>query len=190
MGIVKIPLNIQRQMKMNKYKVIVFTIVTIIVLACVCSIQAAKAVPEREQEKQVSSAVNEEDPCAICLSELRNEDVTCTPCMHLFHTNCLRQALTIKKVCPLCRTDFTIDHQDFLHAVQIPLQGVNHGWAHALVIEPDNDLLEFAGGHYLAIGPSIFEFDGHQAIMIIPNDAVVPIGDEGGRMVSGDGVRP
>jgi hypothetical protein len=126
----------------NFKKIIKITLGIVIILACVRSIQAALADPD--QERCVSTGTKEENLCAICRDDLGADAVVCTPCMHLFHTNCLRQALAIKKACPLCRTDFTVNHQDFLDVLQIHKLVAYPGWAQALVVESSNSFYQFA----------------------------------------------
>ena len=42
--------------------------------------------------------------CLICLNDFeKNELITTLPCSHIFHCACLREWISYKKVCPLCR---------------------------------------------------------------------------------------
>lgn len=44
--------------------------------------------------------------CAICLQEfVRGLHVTCLPCFHFFHGDCILNWLNKSKVCPLCRSE-------------------------------------------------------------------------------------
>lgn len=40
--------------------------------------------------------------CVVCLQELRL-NIVCTPCGHVFHSECMRNCLKNKLSCPLCR---------------------------------------------------------------------------------------
>jgi hypothetical protein len=82
------------------------------------SAQCALA-PEFDK-KSVSELETKQTMCVICREDLGNNGIMCTPCMHLFHDACLRQALTGKKACPLCRLNFET-HPDFL-AMIFPVQ--------------------------------------------------------------------
>ena len=46
--------------------------------------------------------MNEVPLCVVCLQELCN-NLTCTPCGHVFHHKCIRKCLESKVSCPLCR---------------------------------------------------------------------------------------
>jgi len=43
--------------------------------------------------------------CSICLSELGKIKVTALPCIHCFHTECIKMAFNNSKLCPLCKFD-------------------------------------------------------------------------------------
>jgi hypothetical protein len=42
--------------------------------------------------------------CSICTEEIQF-DLTVTPCLHFFHSECLREAKSYKTECPNCRQD-------------------------------------------------------------------------------------
>ena len=76
-----------------------------------------------QREKKVSDKSTEEIICVICREDINSNtdkgNITTTPCMHVFHKDCLRSALLIKKECPLCRTNFN-QHQNFLNGFHLP----------------------------------------------------------------------
>ncbi|KAL0860836.1 hypothetical protein ABMA27_009378 [Loxostege sticticalis] len=41
--------------------------------------------------------------CPICFNNLTNEAVSSTRCGHVFCTQCLMKAMSLKRMCPLCR---------------------------------------------------------------------------------------
>ena len=44
--------------------------------------------------------------CLICLNNfLKDEIITTLPCSHIFHCACIREWISFKKVCPLCRAN-------------------------------------------------------------------------------------
>uniref|UniRef100_A0A1Y1M9H3 RING-type domain-containing protein n=2 Tax=Photinus pyralis TaxID=7054 RepID=A0A1Y1M9H3_PHOPY len=45
--------------------------------------------------------------CPICVEELANKDISATTCGHVFCTSCIREAVKISKLCPICRTKLT-----------------------------------------------------------------------------------
>ena len=46
--------------------------------------------------------------CVICLEEFKNkEKVTALPCIHLFHTPCIKDWLKKQKICPICKFELT-----------------------------------------------------------------------------------
>jgi len=49
--------------------------------------------------------IDEEEKCAICLDPIDNP--TLTSCGHLFCYDCLTLCLSVKKLCPMCKTDLT-----------------------------------------------------------------------------------
>ncbi|KAL0908360.1 hypothetical protein M5K25_022850 [Dendrobium thyrsiflorum] len=58
--------------------------------------------------KNLVMAEKENEPCAICLQEMRvGEEVACTPCVHRFHHTCISRWFEKSSLCPLCR--FKID---------------------------------------------------------------------------------
>ncbi len=43
--------------------------------------------------------------CAICITAFRGqEQVSCLPCDHQYHPSCIREWLSIRNSCPLCKT--------------------------------------------------------------------------------------
>ena len=49
-----------------------------------------------------------QDPCAICLDELKDK-VAKTNCGHTFHKKCLKKAILHCPKCPYCRTKFRME---------------------------------------------------------------------------------
>ncbi|VVA23453.1 PREDICTED: E3 [Prunus dulcis] len=48
--------------------------------------------------------------CVVCMEKmLRGEEVTCMPCSHLFHADCLVQWLKLRHTCPICRFKLPTD---------------------------------------------------------------------------------
>jgi hypothetical protein len=44
--------------------------------------------------------------CTICLSNfLKDEFITTLSCSHIFHSPCLKEWISIKSTCPLCRAN-------------------------------------------------------------------------------------
>ncbi|KAI3716036.1 hypothetical protein L6452_23079 [Arctium lappa] len=57
-----------------------------------------------KQRKHISSTSNLE-PCCICREEYeRGDDIGSLECGHDFHTNCIKQWVEHKNVCPICKT--------------------------------------------------------------------------------------
>ena len=56
----------------------------------------------------ISKLQNENKKCVICIEEFKDEDlVTNLPCVHMFHTTCLKKWIKYKKICPICRLHIT-----------------------------------------------------------------------------------
>ena len=49
--------------------------------------------------------------CSICLAKLNlaKDDISVTPCGHLFHQNCIGSAIRLKNECPICKTNINDD---------------------------------------------------------------------------------
>lgn len=45
--------------------------------------------------------------CAVCLEAVRNQNLSCPPCGHVFCTECLTDAARKQKVCPTCNVGIT-----------------------------------------------------------------------------------
>lgn len=68
--------------------------------------------------------------CAICLCELASAEpgsLTCMPCDHMFHEECLTQWLRSHNTCPVCRD--TVEADDTLRPNS--LAALLHGWRDA-----------------------------------------------------------
>lgn len=60
-----------------------------------------------KRQKYVLSKTDdpETEPCSICREEYKNgEDLGALECGHNFHTECIKQWLTHKNLCPICKT--------------------------------------------------------------------------------------
>ncbi|KAK9271293.1 hypothetical protein L1049_026883 [Liquidambar formosana] len=61
-----------------------------------------------KQRKYVSIAIGaqlEAEPCSICQEEYNDgEDLGTLECGHDFHSGCIKQWLTLKNLCPICKT--------------------------------------------------------------------------------------
>ncbi|GMH16646.1 hypothetical protein Nepgr_018487 [Nepenthes gracilis] len=63
-----------------------------------------------QQHKYVSATMRSDDhtevePCCICQEEYNDgEDIGLLDCGHCFHTNCIKQWLARKNLCPICKT--------------------------------------------------------------------------------------
>jgi hypothetical protein len=66
----------------------------------------------------IEKLIKESYECPICLDEIKeNNNVFLTLCGHLFHLDCLNEAMTFRKRCPSCRrgiyiSDFQIENSD------------------------------------------------------------------------------
>ena len=50
-----------------------------------------------------------DDPCSICLNEYKPNDWICSlPCTHIFHEKCIKNWLSRKKTCTICKTEVKI----------------------------------------------------------------------------------
>lgn len=48
--------------------------------------------------------------CFVCMEDFReNEDVQCIPCAHVFHKECIENAVKFSTKCPLCRQEIPVD---------------------------------------------------------------------------------
>ena len=69
----------------------------------------------RIMELLPSSVLNEKkegnnNECVICLEEYdRGESITTLPCLHLFHTDCIRSWLKSNNNCPVCKYEITLN---------------------------------------------------------------------------------
>ena len=52
----------------------------------------------------VSKLDNEKKQCLICLEDFKNGDKTIMlPCIHFFHSNCIKNWLLSQNTCPICK---------------------------------------------------------------------------------------
>ena len=65
--------------------------------------------------KDVSKLTSEKRNCVICLEEfMKDEYLTCLPCIHAFHSKCIKEWLKRSKECPICKfkiTNETLNYQ-------------------------------------------------------------------------------
>jgi len=63
----------------------------------------------------VSKLTSENKKCIICLDEFMKDDyLTCLPCIHSFHSKCIKNWLKNSKECPICKfkiTNETLNYQ-------------------------------------------------------------------------------
>lgn len=57
-----------------------------------------------EYRKLVSQQDASKRECPICMGPVNFDDSELTDCGHIFHAQCLKQALARNAVCPMCRT--------------------------------------------------------------------------------------
>ncbi|CAI9777261.1 unnamed protein product [Fraxinus pennsylvanica] len=61
------------------------------------------------KRKRIQDYINDGESCSICLNEFsQGSEVTCMPCSHSFHCNCIDKWLRKNHTCPLCRFEMTI----------------------------------------------------------------------------------
>ncbi|KAK9020508.1 hypothetical protein V6N11_010531 [Hibiscus sabdariffa] len=59
----------------------------------------------KQQKHSSSSTESDLEPCSICREEYADGDDTgILDCGHDFHTNCIKQWLMLKNLCPICKT--------------------------------------------------------------------------------------
>eukprot|EP00762_Andalucia_godoyi_P004076 ANDGO_06338.mRNA.1 Putative SWI/SNF-related matrix-associated actin-dependent regulator of chromatin subfamily A member 3-like 2 len=64
----------------------------------------ASAARTTRQGMQETSDALESPECAICFEEISDESTTLvTPCGHVFCSDCLERALSVRSLCPMCR---------------------------------------------------------------------------------------
>lgn len=62
----------------------------------------------RNVKKIKLSSLNNEliEDCSICLNSFSNDDnITCLPCNHYYHTTCINEWFKRSNTCPKCRID-------------------------------------------------------------------------------------
>ncbi|KAK4381645.1 putative E3 ubiquitin-protein ligase RHG1A [Sesamum angolense] len=75
----------------------------------VCTGLSEETIASRlKQKKYIGSKAEDEaetEPCSICREEYNDgEDLGTLECGHDFHTDCIKQWLTQKNLCPICKT--------------------------------------------------------------------------------------
>ncbi|XWS54786.1 hypothetical protein CRYUN_Cryun10bG0119000 [Craigia yunnanensis] len=64
-----------------------------------------KLMKRRKYSSTTTESLQELEPCCICQEEYADGDDTGTlDCGHDFHTNCIKQWLMVKNLCPICKT--------------------------------------------------------------------------------------
>jgi hypothetical protein len=64
-----------------------------------------------EFEVDVSKLDDEKKNCVICLQDFNNGDkATILPCIHIFHTECIKNWLENENTCPICKFKLTMDN--------------------------------------------------------------------------------
>ncbi|CAG2183573.1 unnamed protein product [Oppiella nova] len=53
------------------------------------------------------------DKCCVCLREFVVNQVVALECGHKFHTDCITRWLRLNNSCPVCRTEFPTDDQEY-----------------------------------------------------------------------------
>lgn len=65
------------------------------------------ALPENKLD-DVTKLDNEKKNCSICLEDFKNGDKTTSlPCIHFFHTFCIKNWLNTQNTCPICKYKLT-----------------------------------------------------------------------------------
>lgn len=66
--------------------------------------ELVNSLPEREITQADLQAINEQKSCIICLNEFALREMVITlPCLHIFHTNCIKPWLNSRDDCPICK---------------------------------------------------------------------------------------
>ena len=64
--------------------------------------------------KDVENLDPEKKECVICLEEFKNDDlITSLPCIHSFHTHCIKSWLQRVNECPVCKFQITYQRKQF-----------------------------------------------------------------------------
>ncbi|WRX13611.1 zinc finger protein [Theobroma cacao] len=64
-----------------------------------------KLMKQQKYSSTTTESPQELEPCCICQEEYADGDDTGTlDCGHDFHTNCIKQWLMLKNLCPICKT--------------------------------------------------------------------------------------
>ncbi|TYI99826.1 hypothetical protein E1A91_A13G044200v1 [Gossypium mustelinum] len=64
-----------------------------------------KLLKQQKYSSTTTESTQELEPCCICQEEYADGDETGTlDCGHDFHTNCIKQWLMLKNLCPICKT--------------------------------------------------------------------------------------
>ncbi|KAK6789397.1 hypothetical protein RDI58_013196 [Solanum bulbocastanum] len=65
-------------------------------------------ISEGDDSLEMMPTVNAGGICSICMEEFEAEiGAKQVPCGHLFHSSCLKNWLSLRKSCPLCRFSFS-----------------------------------------------------------------------------------
>jgi hypothetical protein len=62
------------------------------------------SLPEREIVQSDLDSINEQKSCIICLGQFGlGEKVITLPCLHIFHSDCIKSWLNTSEECPICK---------------------------------------------------------------------------------------
>ena len=68
--------------------------------------QILNLIPNSKITEKSKSTNNNNDKCMICLSNFKKGDKESTlPCLHMFHSNCIKRWIFQKSSCPICKYD-------------------------------------------------------------------------------------
>ncbi|XP_022980208.1 probable E3 ubiquitin-protein ligase ZFP1 [Cucurbita maxima] len=72
----------------------------------VSSVTVVNLEEEEEEEEEGSSSDQDADYCIICQDHYQNhEKIGTLDCGHEYHASCLKKWLTVKNVCPICKSE-------------------------------------------------------------------------------------
>ena len=77
--------------------------------------QILNSLPENQID-DVTKLDSEKKNCVICLEDFKNGDkATFLPCIHLFHTDCIKNWLKTQDCCPICKFKLTGQNLNLNH---------------------------------------------------------------------------
>lgn len=75
--------------------------------------------PESDIQNAATGRAVPELECSICLSNIMNEEISCTPCGHTFCSACIEKAVEDNGECPLCKEP--VQTKDDLRRIFLPV---------------------------------------------------------------------